>query len=206
MTLGNGNGCDRGSRIGCFQNELSRLGTLNFDQAVNEQPPDRSVWPCLECTGLHVMAIAGGADQPPPLLHARDAFSQRHAKGNRFVFSGIGTTRQTWFHYHADLHRSMVPDSETDLMRELAKNAARAVSYVCILPALASFAIRTLVIGKDRALEGSTQFLSLVPGLPGQYLRRAFLSQSTAHCAPSATIAFGTIFSKSGARIDDNAY
>jgi len=91
-------------------------------------------------------------------------------------------------------------------MRELAKNAARAVSYVCVLPALASFAIRTLVIGKDRALEGSTQFLSLVPGIPGQYLRRAFLSQSIAHCAPSATIAYGTIFSKSGARIDDNAY
>jgi len=91
-------------------------------------------------------------------------------------------------------------------MRELAKNAARAVSYVCILPSLASFAIRTRLVGRDRALEGSTQFLSLVPGIPGQYLRRAFLSQSIAHCAQSATIAFGTIFSKSGARIDDNAY
>ena len=63
-----------------------------------------------------------------------------------------------------------------------------------------------MILGGDRAIEGSTQMLSLIPGLPGQYLRRAFLSRTLAGCASSAVIGFGTIFSKSGARLDERAY
>ena len=48
--------------------------------------------------------------------------------------------------------------------------------------------------------------LALLPGIWGQYLRQAFLARAIAHCAPTATISFGTIFSKAGARIDDRAY
>jgi acetyltransferase-like isoleucine patch superfamily enzyme len=48
--------------------------------------------------------------------------------------------------------------------------------------------------------------LGLVPGLLGQYLRRAFLSRVIAHCAPSAVIGFGTLLSQAGARIDENVY
>ena len=61
--------------------------------------------------------------------------------------------------------------------------------------------------GRDRALEGSTQAWALVPGLLGQYLRRAFL---VAHArvlrAQSATIEFGTLFSSAAASIGDRAY
>ncbi len=46
----------------------------------------------------------------------------------------------------------------------------------------------------------------MVPGVLGQYLRRAFLARTIAHCASSATISFGTLFSKCGARIDDYVY
>ena len=35
-----------------------------------------------------------------------------------------------------------------------------------------------VVTGRDRAVQSSTQLLALVPGLTGQYLRRAFLSRS----------------------------
>ena len=91
-------------------------------------------------------------------------------------------------------------------MRALTKTCLRGIAFLCISPMLISYALRSSVMGKDRALQGSTQFLSLLPGLAGIYLRRAFLSQALASCAPSATIAFGTIFSKAGARIDDNAY
>ena len=90
--------------------------------------------------------------------------------------------------------------------RELLTATSRAGAAVAVLPALASFHVRRLVLGPDRALEGSTQALAVVPGLPGQYLRRAFLIRVLAHCHPTATIEFGTIFSQTGARIDANAY
>jgi acetyltransferase-like isoleucine patch superfamily enzyme len=91
-------------------------------------------------------------------------------------------------------------------IRESAKALARALATLAILPALVSFSLRALALGRDRALEGSTQALSLIPGLFGQYLRRAFLARVLAGCHKSAAIEFGTIFSKTGARIDENAY
>lgn len=91
-------------------------------------------------------------------------------------------------------------------MRESLKTIARGAAWIAIVPSLASFAVRASVLGRDRALEGSTQFLSLIPGIIGQYLRQAFLSHALAGCAPTATVSFGTIFSKSGARLDDRVY
>ena len=61
-------------------------------------------------------------------------------------------------------------------------------------------------MGRDRALEGSAQAFSLWPGVLGQYMRRAFLAQATAGCAATATVCFGTLFSKAGVRIEDGAY
>jgi len=91
-------------------------------------------------------------------------------------------------------------------MRELTKSAVRGLAFVAVVPALFSYVIRSAVLGRDRALEGSTQMLSLIPGLPGQYLRRAFLACTIAHCSPSAVVSFGTILSQAGARLDENVY
>ena len=91
-------------------------------------------------------------------------------------------------------------------MRDMLKAAARGLALVAVLPALMSYAVRSWILGPDRALEGSSQALSLIPGLPGQYLRRAFLARTLAGCAPSAVVAFGTIFSKAGARLEENVY
>jgi virginiamycin A acetyltransferase len=91
-------------------------------------------------------------------------------------------------------------------VREAAKSVVRALALVAVTPALLSYVVRGALIGRNRALEGSTQALALVPGLAGQYLRRAFLSRTLKHCAPSATIEFGTIFSQTGAVIEANAY
>ena len=92
-------------------------------------------------------------------------------------------------------------------MKQLFKQTAHAIATIIVLPQLASFAIRAAIMGKDRALEGSTQALSLIPGVLGQYLRRAFLARALdGGCAATATIEFGTIFSQAGARLDDYAY
>jgi virginiamycin A acetyltransferase len=90
--------------------------------------------------------------------------------------------------------------------KEFLKALARATATVLALPPLISFLVRRLVLGPDRALLGSTQALSLIPGVFGQYVRTAFLCRVLAHCAPSATIEFGTIFSSVGARIDEYVY
>jgi acetyltransferase-like isoleucine patch superfamily enzyme len=92
-------------------------------------------------------------------------------------------------------------------MKEFLKAAARALATAAVLPNLLSFAIRSAIVGKNRALVGSTQLLSLVPGLTGQYLRRAFLARVLeGGCAPSAVVEFGVLFSQVGSGIEDRVY
>jgi len=91
-------------------------------------------------------------------------------------------------------------------MREAVKAALRGISFVVVLPSIVSFLLRRQFFGRDQALEGSTQTLAQLPGLIGQYLRRAFLSVALERCASSSVVSFGTIFSKAGARLDENVY
>ncbi|MGH7171126.1 MAG: acyltransferase [Gemmataceae bacterium] len=90
--------------------------------------------------------------------------------------------------------------------QQFAKSAARLLAAAIILPELLSFWFRAWLFGRDRALESSTQMLGLIPGLVGQYLRRAFLARVLEACHPSATICFGVIFSKAGTQLGANAY
>jgi virginiamycin A acetyltransferase len=82
-------------------------------------------------------------------------------------------------------------------MREAAKSACRLFALVAVLPLLLSYWCWSLVLGKDRALEGSSQTLALAPG---------FLMCVLAHCHKTATVEFGTLFSQAGARLDENVY
>jgi len=50
------------------------------------------------------------------------------------------------------------------------------------------------------------QWLSLIPGLTGQYVRRAFLSRAIAGCHHSVVVEHGTTLSRAGARLDENVY
>lgn len=91
-------------------------------------------------------------------------------------------------------------------MREALKAAAHAAATLVVWPSVLSWRVRSIVLGRDRALEGSTQAWAIVPGILGQYLRRAFLERALAACARTATIEFGTIFSSASASIGDRAY
>jgi acetyltransferase-like isoleucine patch superfamily enzyme len=90
--------------------------------------------------------------------------------------------------------------------RTLGKSLLFALATLVVTPALISYYVRQAFIGRDRALEGSSQALALVPGIPGQYMRRAFLARVLSYCDRSVTVEFGTIFSRAGARLDANAY
>jgi acetyltransferase-like isoleucine patch superfamily enzyme len=90
-------------------------------------------------------------------------------------------------------------------MRELAKSIAFGAATVVVLPALASYSVRKALLGADRALEGSSQALGLIPGMLGDYLRRAFYARVLT-CSRTATVQFGTLFSQAGVRLDDHVY
>ena len=91
-------------------------------------------------------------------------------------------------------------------MRELLKRVAFAAATVVVTPLLLSFFVRAHVLGRDRALEASTQVLGLFPGLLGHYVRRAFLARTLASCHWTATVEFGTLFSSADARLDEHVY
>ncbi len=92
------------------------------------------------------------------------------------------------------------------MMVRSAKAVARAVALVLALPSIVSWHLRSPFVGRNRALEGSTQALAVLPGIAGQYIRRAFLSSVLVSCHRSVTVCFGTVLSQTGARLDENVY
>jgi virginiamycin A acetyltransferase len=90
--------------------------------------------------------------------------------------------------------------------REWLKVIVRGVALLLVLPWLLVHWAKAPVFGLDRALEDSSESLSLIPGLTGKYMRRAFLACVLAECHPTASIGFGVLFSKAGARIGANVY
>ncbi len=90
--------------------------------------------------------------------------------------------------------------------REVFKTCAHVTATVAIVPLLVTYWLQACVIGRDRALAGHSELLSLVPGLSGRYLRRGFLARVLAGCDRTASIEFGVLFSKAGASIGPRAY
>jgi hypothetical protein len=89
--------------------------------------------------------------------------------------------------------------------REAAKSLARAFARIAILPWYLSYRCRRLVIGEG-AFRGSSQLLSLIPGIVGEYLRREFNRMSLLSCSPSCWISFGMIFATNQVTMADYAY
>ena len=82
----------------------------------------------------------------------------------------------------------------------------RGLAISCVSPILLSHWLSSLVTNADSSLESHSQLLSLLPGRSGNYLRVAFYRFALDQCDPTATICFGTLFSKTGARIDKHVY
>ncbi|QVL31141.1 acyltransferase [Telmatocola sphagniphila] len=91
-------------------------------------------------------------------------------------------------------------------MKSIVKSALHFLANIAAFPFVLVYFLKVPVLGKDRSLEGSTEQLAILPGVSGQYIRRAFLAWTIEKCHPSATICFGVIFSKTQARIEENVY
>ena len=92
--------------------------------------------------------------------------------------------------------------------RSLLKRSFDALALVLVFPFVALFLLLRLAVrGRpDSLFQAFSQFLSLAPGLPGDYLRRAFYRRTIDACAEECSIQFGTILSTSGVRIGYGVY
>ena len=75
-----------------------------------------------------------------------------------------------------------------------------------MLPWLLCYWLGSVLMGKDRALEGMTQAIAPFPGLTGVYLRRAFLCRVLARCDRTAEVCYGTLLSQADAVLDAHVY
>jgi acetyltransferase-like isoleucine patch superfamily enzyme len=91
-------------------------------------------------------------------------------------------------------------------MRSLLKTTAAVVATVLAMPAIASYWLSFLLIGREQAFNGWSQGMSLLPGLCGVYLRRAFYRMVLARCESGSVISFGVIFSHQAAQVGLNVY
>jgi virginiamycin A acetyltransferase len=80
-------------------------------------------------------------------------------------------------------------------LKAIFKAAAGAAAIVCVLPAVGLCRAGGAIGGPQRAFAGWSQAMSLLPGLLGVYLRRAFYAMAAQQCGEDVCISFGTVFS-----------
>lgn len=91
-------------------------------------------------------------------------------------------------------------------MKQLLKSLADILALVLVLPAVLCYWAGVCLAGPERAFPGWSQLFSLIPGMTGAYLRRAFYRLVLRRCAPGSWIGFGSIFSHASAEVGPNVY
>jgi virginiamycin A acetyltransferase len=91
-------------------------------------------------------------------------------------------------------------------MKQVLKATADGVALVLVLPAFLLYRLGALLLGAEKAFPGWSQAFSLLPGLTGVYLRRAFYRLVLPRCGAGAWIGFGTIFSHPTAEVGRLVY
>lgn len=89
------------------------------------------------------------------------------------------------------------------ITKNILKNLLNSVSLVLVSP---MFAVWRCFGKKDSAFWTFSQFLSLFPGVLGNYLRKNFYRISMTRCDKDCNILFGTIFSQADTEIGKGVY
>ena len=92
------------------------------------------------------------------------------------------------------------------LMRPLLKKLANVIAFVLVAIPFAIYRVHAKVAGVPQAFPGWSQALSLMPGVLGVYLRRAFYRLALSACGSDVVISFGTVFSHASATLGDHVY
>lgn len=89
-------------------------------------------------------------------------------------------------------------------MKKIAKRAAYLISVILVSP-LIMLTVLARCIGKQApAFILSSHSLSLLPGMPGDFIRRAYYAHALKNVGRDAVISFGSIFSKSSAELGNS--
>lgn len=91
-------------------------------------------------------------------------------------------------------------------MKKLVKASASGLALLLVLPAIAFYRLASLLLGREKVFPGWSQAFSLVPGLVGVYLRRAFYRHVLTRCGTDACVSFGTVFSHPTASVGHRVY
>ena len=91
-------------------------------------------------------------------------------------------------------------------MKTALKTLANGLATVLVLPAVLAYLAGKLFLGGEKAFPGWSQAMSLIPGLTGVYLRRAFYRLVLPRCGADACLSFGTVFSHSTAEVGRRVY
>ncbi len=91
-------------------------------------------------------------------------------------------------------------------MKSFLKSCANFTALLVVLPAYLLYRLGGLAIGAEKAFPGWSQLFSLLPGLTGVTLRRAFYRFVLPQCDADCCIGFGTTFSHPTARIGRAVY
>jgi len=102
-------------------------------------------------------------------------------------------------------HPKRTPPSAS-LPRVIAKRAAGLLATILVLPAFAAYVLGRAVLGPVKAFAGWSQALSILPGLTGEYLRRAFYQLALAHCGQDVCTTFGTVISHPTTSLGNRTY
>jgi acetyltransferase-like isoleucine patch superfamily enzyme len=91
-------------------------------------------------------------------------------------------------------------------MKRLLKSLAAALAMALVMLPWLCYRLESLLLGTARVFPGWSQAMALLPGMPGVYLRRAFYRLTLAQCGEDAWIDFGSVFSRTSARVGDRVY
>jgi acetyltransferase-like isoleucine patch superfamily enzyme len=91
-------------------------------------------------------------------------------------------------------------------MKRALKSLVNGLAVLLVLPCWAGFLLGSGLLGRAGAFPGWSQLLSLIPGLPGVFLRRAFYRLVFPRCDADACISFGVIFSHPTAEVGRSVY
>ena len=92
------------------------------------------------------------------------------------------------------------------LVKSVLKYIFRQCMRLLALPLYLLYRLEAAALGERKAFTMACQGASLVPGITGEYFRRAFLAWSTGCPLADCCIGFGTTFSDPRVRIEDGVY
>lgn len=92
------------------------------------------------------------------------------------------------------------------IMKLILKKLMQWFSTLLVLPAYFLLLIGEYFIKSDQPFQGLSQLFSLLPGVPGNYLRQQFYRLTLAECYDDCCIEFGTRFNQRGVELGRRVY